>query len=118
MEKRRTEKNFGLASSYDLVDLDDDNDIDDNDDEPNDAYDLDDEFVRAADEGKEEEENRDETVATAGGGRAPVRRKSTAQRPLRPVLTNLAVEEGCRFDGVGSRLVDACEDAVINLWGV
>ena len=30
-------------------------------------------------------------------------------RPLRPVLTNLAVRKSARQDGIGSKLLDECE---------
>jgi len=35
---------------------------------------------------------------------------------LRPVLTNLAVSDDARLSGVGSKLVESCEDAVLRLW--
>jgi len=86
-----TEKKFGLASEYDLIDGDDnDVNIDQND--------------------KEE-------LVVASGESTPLRKKSTSSMSLRPVLTNLAVSEECRGSSVGSKLVDACEDAVLNLWG-
>jgi len=34
----------------------------------------------------------------------------------RPVLTNLAVSDDARLSGVGSKLVESCEDAVLTLW--
>jgi len=37
-------------------------------------------------------------------------------RTKRPVLTNLSVKEEARCSGVGSALVDACENAVMNTW--
>jgi len=38
---------------------------------------------------------------------------TTSQRKMRPVLTNLAVKKEARKSGVGSRLVDTCEKAVL-----
>lgn len=36
-----------------------------------------------------------------------------SSKPLRPVLTNLSVRADARQAGIGSKLVDACEDAVL-----
>lgn len=36
--------------------------------------------------------------------------------PLRPILTNLAVKKSVRKYGVGSKLLDACEEHVQNTW--
>lgn len=38
------------------------------------------------------------------------------QRTLRPVLTNLSVQQEARRSGVGSALVDACENVVMTSW--
>eukprot|EP00551_Chaetoceros_affinis_P010553 CAMPEP_0203667956 /NCGR_PEP_ID=MMETSP0090-20130426/4681_1 /ASSEMBLY_ACC=CAM_ASM_001088 /TAXON_ID=426623 /ORGANISM="Chaetoceros affinis, Strain CCMP159" /LENGTH=465 /DNA_ID=CAMNT_0050532255 /DNA_START=117 /DNA_END=1514 /DNA_ORIENTATION=+ len=38
------------------------------------------------------------------------------KRTLRPVLTNLSVKQEARRSGVGSALVDACEDIVMTSW--
>jgi ribosomal protein S18 acetylase RimI-like enzyme len=54
--------------------------------------------------GSEEEEEDD-----GGGGKGGV-------TPIRPVLTNLAVAERARKYGIGSKLVDRCEDHVRNVW--
>ena len=35
---------------------------------------------------------------------------------IRPVLTNLAVAKHARKGGVGSKLVDCCEDHIRNVW--
>lgn len=37
-------------------------------------------------------------------------------RPLRPILTNLAVAKDAREYGIGSKLLDACEQHVRNRW--
>jgi ribosomal protein S18 acetylase RimI-like enzyme len=39
-------------------------------------------------------------------------------RPLRPVLTNLAVRKSARQDGIGSRLLDACEKYIQQEWSM
>jgi ribosomal protein S18 acetylase RimI-like enzyme len=39
-------------------------------------------------------------------------------RPMRPVLTNLAVLKGARRSGIGSKLVDACETHVRKDWNM
>jgi ribosomal protein S18 acetylase RimI-like enzyme len=39
-------------------------------------------------------------------------------RPMRPVLTNLAVLKGARRSGIGSKLVDACEKHVRKDWNM
>jgi ribosomal protein S18 acetylase RimI-like enzyme len=36
----------------------------------------------------------------------------------RPVLTNLSVREDARQSGIGSKLVEACEDVALNQWGM
>lgn len=46
---------------------------------------------------------------------APIRRKSN-DRTMRPVLTNLSVAPSARGSGVGSALVEMCEQAVKNDW--
>jgi len=51
-----------------------------------------------------------------GENTAPIGQKSQSDTPLRPVLTNLCVKEEARQSGVGSMLVEACENAVVNLW--
>lgn len=85
-----SEKNFGLASEFDLID----------------------DYMNDIDEAENDIEGIDNNI----GESTPVRRKSTSIRPLRPVLTNLAVSEDCRGSNVGSKLVEACENAVLNLW--
>ena len=40
----------------------------------------------------------------------------TKTKSLRPVLTNLSVKEEARRSGVGSALVDACENVVMTSW--
>jgi len=50
------------------------------------------------------------------GSSTPLRAKSNAKRPLRPVLTNLSVKEEARGSGVGSKLVEACEEVVMSSW--
>lgn len=40
--------------------------------------------------------------------------KGKGNDSLRPVLTNLSVKEDARKSGVGSKLVEACEDAVVS----
>lgn len=57
----------------------------------------------------------EESTTIANGENAPVRRKS-ARREQRPVLTNLSVAMEARCSGVGSALVDACENAVMEEW--
>ncbi len=54
-----------------------------------------------------------ESTTIASGKTAPIRRKSR-QRSLRPILTNLSVSKEARCSGVGSALVDACEDIVMD----
>ena len=55
-----------------------------------------------------------DTQTLASGKKTPVRRKDGARRTLRPVLTNLSVKPETRGSGVGSALVDACEDIVMS----
>lgn len=57
----------------------------------------------------------EESTTMANGENTPVRRKST-KREQRPVLTNLSVAMEARCSGVGSALVDACENAVMEEW--
>eukprot|EP00536_Pseudo-nitzschia_multiseries_P014974 jgi/Psemu1/291753/fgenesh1_pg.796_\ len=40
------------------------------------------------------------------------------ERPMRPVLTNLAVLKAARQYGIGSKLVEACEEHVRNGWNM
>ena len=57
-----------------------------------------------------------EETELENGSNTPVRAKSNANRPLRPVLTNLSVKEEARGSGVGSKLVEACEEVVMSSW--
>uniref|UniRef100_A0A7S3QAR0 N-acetyltransferase domain-containing protein n=1 Tax=Chaetoceros debilis TaxID=122233 RepID=A0A7S3QAR0_9STRA len=57
----------------------------------------------------------EESTTMANGENTPVRRKS-AKREQRPVLTNLSVAMEARCSGVGSALVDACENAAMEEW--
>jgi len=45
-----------------------------------------------------------------------VKKKPAVQMNIRPVLTNLAVAKHARKGGVGSKLVDQCEDHIQNEW--
>eukprot|EP00559_Dactyliosolen_fragilissimus_P009838 CAMPEP_0184855676 /NCGR_PEP_ID=MMETSP0580-20130426/837_1 /TAXON_ID=1118495 /ORGANISM="Dactyliosolen fragilissimus" /LENGTH=371 /DNA_ID=CAMNT_0027350241 /DNA_START=209 /DNA_END=1324 /DNA_ORIENTATION=+ len=42
--------------------------------------------------------------------------KTKENRSFRPILTNLVVSEDARKSGVGSKLVEICEDTVLNQW--
>jgi len=56
------------------------------------------------------------TNAATGENLPPRRRNSSKRRTLRPVLTNLSVKQEARCSGVGSALVDACENIVMDTW--
>ena len=44
------------------------------------------------------------------------KKKPAVQMNIRPVLTNLAVAKHARKGGIGSKLVDQCEDHIRNVW--
>ena len=77
-------------------------------------------FGIATGEKGEEEDGRvigfGEETELENGSNTPLRTKSNTKRPLRPVLTNLSVKEEARGSGVGSKLVEACEEVVMSSW--
>jgi len=50
------------------------------------------------------------------GDKAVIGKKSDISRPLRPILTNLSVKKEYRKSGVGSKLIECCENAVVHTW--
>jgi len=50
------------------------------------------------------------------GSKDLVGKKSDVVRPLRPVLANLSVKKEFRKSGVGSALIECCENAAANTW--
>ena len=69
--------------------------------------------------GKQNEEEPKEIFIDADGTRRDedgVKVPENDPRPLRPVLTNLAVRKDARKYGIGSKLLDACEQHVRKSW--
>jgi ribosomal protein S18 acetylase RimI-like enzyme len=66
----------------------------------------------SSEEEEEEIVTTDEYSASLSGGGI------IDDRPMRPVLTNLAVLKGARRSGIGSKLVDACEEHVRKDWNM